>query len=125
MRPIICVLILLSHLMQAYSQPINDDCINAISIPFSLSEQDIILTNGDTRNATHSNVPVQVCSQYWLDDDVWFRFTTPFSTVPYDFTVKAYFDYFMDTTDVPSIGMAIYASCDTAALRYAVLIQVT
>src|SRR5688572_2504528 len=115
MRPIICVLILLSHLMQAYSQPINDDCINAISIPFSLSEKDIILTNGDTRKATLFNVPVQVCSQYWLDDDVWFHFTTPYSIVPYGFTVKTYFDYFTDTTDVRAIGMALYASCDSAA----------
>lgn len=112
MRSILYSLIYLTTVVQLSAQPINDDCINAITIPVSASEELIILTDGDTRDATQSTTPQSVCAQTWHDDDVWFSFTKPFTTIPAALTVKAYFDYYVDTTDVAGIGMALYKSCD-------------
>ena len=93
------------------AQPANDDCINAIQIALAESEPEAVLVDGDTRGATASITPSTICSQSFYTDDVWYKFTTP-ADLPVDgIVIKAYFNNVEIPTDLPHVGMAVYAGC--------------
>jgi hypothetical protein len=95
-----------------WAQPANDDCANAIELVVADSEANAVLADGDTRGALASTTPASVCSQTFYTDDVWYKFTTP-AVLPADgLIIKAYFNNTVNPTDLPHVGMAIYASCD-------------
>jgi hypothetical protein len=113
MKPMLIFLILL---MSSYSiiwaQPANDDCATAVEMTFANSEAEAILVAGDTRGAVASTTPAIVCSQTFFTDDVWYKFTTPTDLPTNGVVIKAYFNNTVNPTDLPHVGMAVYASCD-------------
>lgn len=101
-------LVLLST-TQVFAQPANDDCSGAIDLSIGAGELSCIPLDGTTLDATQSTAPVDVCSGTWFADDVWYSFTTPDVIFERGYVVKASFGD--AATDVPSVGMAIYAGC--------------
>jgi hypothetical protein len=108
---IIQIILLVSWWSNAWAQPANDDCANAFQLGFANSEAEAILGNGDTRGATASTSPSTVCSQTFYTDDVWYKFTTPSILPDGGIIIKAYFDNLANPTDLPHVGMAVYAGC--------------
>ena len=105
-------LILLLAAWKLSAQPANDDCTGAFNVVVSDFEENVVLTSGDTRGATASTVPTDVCSNLWSTDDIFFKFRTA-SVIPLEgLIIKAYFDK-SQPTDVPAVGMALYESCDS------------
>jgi hypothetical protein len=104
-------LFLISWSTAIWAQPANNDCSGAFPVVFSTSEDNVILTEGDTRGATASTVPNSVCSTVFYTDDIFFTFTTPDSVGPEGIVVRVYFDNSQVATDVSAIGMALYESC--------------
>ncbi len=98
------------------AQPLNDDCGGAFNVVISDSEENVILTSGDTRGATASSIPKTVCSTVWYTDDIFFRFTTPSFVKEKGIVIRAYFNNSSVPTDVSAIGMALYESCDSSAV---------
>jgi hypothetical protein len=96
----------------AWAQPANDDCVNAFEMTFANSEAEAVLVAGDTRGAVASTTPATVCSQTFYTDDVWYKFTTPIDLPTNGVVIKAYFNNTVNPTDLPHVGMAVYASCD-------------
>jgi hypothetical protein len=106
-------LMVMAGICQLQAQPANDDCVNAVSIVFGMSEEVAIKVDGDTRGATASLTPASVCSSSFYSDDVWFKFTTPSILPGSGIYIKAYYDNLVTFTDVHAIGMALYAGCYT------------
>ncbi len=102
-------LILMS--ITAWAQPLNDDCSGAFEVSIGDSEMNAVTVAGDSRGATASTVPTNVCSGSWYTDDIWFKFTTGSVLPANGLIVRIYFNNAITPTDVPAIGMAIYASC--------------
>lgn len=106
-----------------FAQPANDDCGGAVSLTIAADEASAIPVSGTTIGATGSgaatNSPINVCSGSWFGDDVWYTFTTGATTPPNGVTVKV----------IPGtfglLGMAIYTSCDTAAVPISCMSQQT
>jgi len=96
----------------AWAQPANDDCDQAFEVVYSPTEAGATLTAGDTRGATASTTPSNVCSGSWYTDDIWFYLNTPAVVPTNGIVVRVYFNNAVNPTDVPAIGMAIYNSCD-------------
>ncbi len=96
----------------AWAQPANDDCVNAFEMTFANNEAEAVLVDGDTRGALASSTPAAVCSQTFYTDDVWYKFTTPIDLPTNGVVIKAYFNNTVIPTDLPHVGMAVYASCD-------------
>lgn len=98
-----------------FAQPANDDCGGAIALtlaPDAASAVPVTATTvGATASGSTTGSPASVCSGSWYFDDVWFTFTTGATAPGAGITVEA---VAIDTF-VP-VGVAIYASCDTAAL---------
>lgn len=107
----ILVILLLPGWSTAWAQPANDDCVNAIQLELANSEAEAVLVDGDTRGATASTTPSTVCSQSFYTDDVWYKFTTPSILPEGGIVIKAYFDNIVNPTDLPHVGMAVYAGC--------------
>ncbi len=108
---IIQIILLLSCWSTAWAQPANDDCANAYQLEFANSEAEVIHVDGDTRGAIASTAPSNVCSQSFYTDDVWYKFTTPSILPDGGIVIKAYFDNIVSPTDLPHVGMAVYAGC--------------
>ncbi len=98
--------------VQLFAQPANDDCTGAFPVTVGADEESAILVEGDTRGATGSTEPANVCSGSWFGDDIWFSVTID-EDVPEGSSLvfKTYFDNSVIATDIPACGMAVYTSC--------------
>jgi len=107
------LIVLMSWSASVWAQPANDNCSGALNVVFSDSEATVVKTNGDSRGATASATPSSVCSTTFYTDDTWYKFTTP-AVLPNGAAVIRV--YFGDgpSTDVPAVGVALYASCGAA-----------
>jgi hypothetical protein len=99
----------------AWAQPANDDCVNAVQLTYADDEASAVLADGDTRGATASTSPTTVCSQTFYTDDIWYKFTTPVDLPPNGVVIRAYYNNAVNLTDLASVGMAVYESCDASA----------
>lgn len=100
----------------AFAQPENDDCASAFNIVFADNEESVIKVDGDTRGASASTLPaIGSCSGSFFSDDIWFTFTTPATLGEGEIVIRAYFGD-LPSTDVPAIGMALYAGCGDGEL---------
>lgn len=97
-----------------WAQPANDDCANSIEVPYSDSEETAVRVAGDTRGATASTVPTNVCSASFYTDDIWYHFTIPNDPQGAGGVIRVYFNNALNATDVTAIGMALYNSCGAA-----------
>ena len=95
----------------AWAQPVNNDCVNALTVVYGDSEANAVLVDGDTRGATASTTPSTVCSVSFYTDDIWFTFRTPVNLPNDGILLKAYFNKAVNPTDLPSVGFALYAGC--------------
>ena len=111
LRTSVLLLFLIPITSGILAQPANDDCAAAFPVVYSSSEQSVVLTDGDSRGATASTTPlIGSCSGSFFTDDTWYSFTTP-AILPNGYVViRGYFGN-GPVTDVPAIGMALYASC--------------
>ena len=103
--------------MLAFAQPANDDCANAIQMNLAGDEVSCVLTEGSTLGGTPSADPASVCSGSWFGDDIWFKFDTDATVPSGGIIVKAYFGD--SNSDVPAVGMAVYAGCGNGELPLA------
>jgi len=56
-------------------------------------------------------MPGLVCSGAWYEDDVWYSIDIPDILPDIGIVIKVYFDPEETTTDIPSLGMAVYRDC--------------
>ena len=110
------LIVLMSWSASVWAQPANNDCSGAFNVAFSSNEANVVVTEGDTRGATASTIPNTVCSAAFYTDDIFFKFTTPAIITAEGFVIRVYFDNSTNATDVSAIGMALYESCDPAAV---------
>ncbi|MEO6132259.1 MAG: hypothetical protein ABIQ02_10455, partial [Saprospiraceae bacterium] len=103
--------VLFSWSASVWAQPANNDCSGAFNVVISSSEQNVIVTEGDTRGATASTLPATVCSTTFYTDDIFFKFTTPAVIDPNGIVARVYFDNSVNPTDVSAIGLAFYEGC--------------
>lgn len=95
----------------AWAQPANDDCAGAFEVTYSDTEAGAVYVEGDTRSASASTTPTNVCSGSWYTDDIWFSFTLPDIVPANGIVINVDFNNATNPTDVPAIGMAVYQSC--------------
>src|SRR4030095_11238383 len=110
------LIVLVSWSATVWAQPVNDNCSGALNVVFSNSEEEVVVTEGDTRGATASTVPNSVCSTVFYTDDIFFQFTTPDSVDENGIVVRAFFNNALNPNDIPAVGMALYESCDPGAV---------
>nr|MDQ3017413.1 hypothetical protein [Bacteroidota bacterium] len=99
-----------------WAQPANDNCSGAFPVVYSGSEATVVVTEGDTRGATASTIPANVCSTTFYTDDIFFSFTTPVDVGEAGIVIRTFFDNALNTNDVSAVGMALYDSCDPNAI---------
>lgn len=100
-----------------FAQPTNDKCSGAIELPIGQDEASCEQISGDTRNTEDATIQTDapsVCSGSWYTDDVWFSVNTGDIVPENGVTIKCTFTG--TDTDVPSVGMATYRSCDVSEL---------
>ncbi len=97
----------------AIGQPSNDNCQNAFHLQIAPDEASCQLISATTVNATPSAFPNNVCSGISFADDVWFSFTTGSPVAEGAVIIRCYFSE--PFADVPSVGMAVYESCNFSA----------
>jgi len=100
----------------AFAQPANDDCANAVSFTLADDEASLVEAAGSTVGGTGSTEPASVCSGSWFGDDIWFSFTTGADFKSETIVVRSKFGTMGG--DVLSVGMAVYPSCDAAAIPF-------
>jgi gliding motility-associated-like protein len=90
--------------------PVNDECLNAVSLTVNPDFNCAIVTGGTTVSATQSaNLPAPGCSSAGINDDVWYKFTTTATSTAHRITLTG-------ITPVNAMGITAYSgTCGSLA----------
>lgn len=109
LRSLLPVLFAIGAVSVFAQPPGNDKCQDAFVLEIAASKGACNPVEGDTRNTTDGNLDnIPACSVNFKRDDIWYKFVAP--DTENGWTIE--FEFGSVSTDIPSVGLAVYASCD-------------